>query len=757
MNAPSPSRGARPPRRARLTGPVHRPVAVAWDTWGIPHIRGESERDTFVALGYAMAQERLWQLDFVRRQASGRVAAILGPGYLATDRAMRTLGLVRTAERDLRDVPSRVAEVLDAYAVGVNHWIATCRRLPIEFEALGYAPEPWHPRDSIAIWKYRWWYNSGRPEAIVLADLARRILPPELHAAYARAERGEETIVPDAGPSLASGGDSGQGSNNWVVGPTKTTTGRSMLCNDPHNPYRAPSQWFEAQISAPGLDAIGAFFQGVPTIYIGRNRDVAWGVTNHNSPARDLYRETLHPTDPDLYRVGDDWQPFERTLETIDVTGQPSETHAVRRTIRGPLVGPGNALLDDGLVKLADQPGTALSLAWVGNRRETGLDVGLALHDAGSVCEAIAALRRWPCPPLNFVCAGRDGDFAYHVAGHIPKRERGGQGIRDANDPADAWQGDYSYDDLPSERAPARGWIATANNPPWAARDPHYLGLASWAAGYRAQRIRERLEEKRRLTADEVAAIQSDIVSARARDLVGPLLRRLAGSDDRRVTSAARRLARWDFRLSRESIAASIFEAFWDAWSRAVAAQWFPEPVLSPAAVECGAVARGLILGEVIPWFGDRDIDGRMRAAFVAGLDRLTALAGPDSRKWRWGTLHTLTLHHPAEGRVPGVRLSTGPSPTSGGQAVRAAGHSDVGSFAVASGATYRFAVDFSESGARSTTDLGQSAHAGSRHYRDQHRLWLSDGYKPLWMDPADVAAHHAGTTSISPSGSRAV
>jgi penicillin amidase len=732
-------------------------VRIDWDSWGVPHVRAESEADLFVGLGYAMAQERLWQLDYMRRLARGELAAVLGPAAAASDRAMRTLGLARTAERDWSRVTPEVGRALEALAQGINLWTERVAALPLEFDLLGYRPTPWRPADSIAIWKYRWWYNTGRLEQIALAELSRRLLPPELEAAFLAAEWGHETIVGDgAGQPAppATGADGGEGSNNWVAGPSKTVAGRPVLCSDPHNPFAAPSQWFEAQLTCPGLDAIGAIYQGLPTVYIGRNRRVAWGVTNHVAPARDLYQEQTRPDDPRLYREGDGWRPFELREETVEVKGAAPQRFTLRSTARGPVLDPGNGLLGDGLLRLLGGP--VLSLRWVGHDPDTGLGSALALQRAGSEAEVLAALARWPCPPLNFVYACADGRFGYHVAGRVPRRRAGGRGIRPAGDPDHAWDGDVPFDELPRQLNPddgARaGWVATANNPPWARPDGHYVSLAAWADGYRMRRIRQRLTAKERLTADEVAAIQADVGSARASDLVPALVGRLAGLPERRVRAALRRLEAWDRRFTTDSVAASIWAAFWEAWCRelARAGDRFPDPLVPLAAPQMGNLARRTLLGEATGWLPAGEVATRVESAFRAGLARLADQAGRRMSGWRWGRLHTVEWRHPLLDRPDGPKLSTGPHPTSGGATVRAAGHGP-GSFKVVSGSTYRFVADFASATARSTTNLGQSGHPGSRHYRDQTRLWLTDRYKPLWMERSDVEANCEGTTILSP------
>jgi penicillin amidase len=744
MTAALSMRGRVPPKSGRVTGPVSQPVAISWDTWGVAHIRGEAARDVFVGLGYAMAQERLWQLDYKRRQARGELTAVLGPDSLAHDRAIRTLGLRQSAERDLAHLPPEVADALDGLTAGINTWTERVRRLPVEFDLLGYRPTPWRREDSIAIWKYRWWTLTGRLDNVVIAELARRLLPPELEAPFMATELAEESIVPDEGSAAATGADVGEGSNNWVVGPGKSATGKPILCTDPHQPFGVPGQWFEAQLTGPGFDAIGAIYVGTPGVYLGRNRQVAWGVTNHVVPVRDVYVEQVRG---DSYRQDGRWRTLTVREETIEVAGAVPERIQVRSTARGPLISECAGML-------APVPGVRepLSLAWVGDRVGTGFDAMLGLHRARHADEVLAALELWPCPPLNFVYADTDGRFGYHVVGHVPRRQAGGRGFRRADDPADAWQGDLGFQELPQLADPSRGWVATANNPPWVSTNRHYVSLAAWADGYRMRRIRERLTAIERLTPDQAAAVHADVHAIRARDLVPALLTRLRGRGDRRLRAALARLDGWDFELTIDSVAASIWCAFWDAWRAEVARARFPDDLVALTTTQTGALARSILLDRGPVWFPDGDVDAHLERAFAGGLARLTTLGGRRIGGWRWGRFHTVELRHPLAGRPGAPRLNVGPAPTGGGATVRAAGHSDRGPFHVVGGSIYRMVVDFAQPGvARAITTVGQSGHPSSRHYRDQTPLWLRDAYKPLWMDETDVEANLEGVTTLVP------
>ena len=758
-----------PPRDASIRAGVEAPVAVRWDVWGIPHIRAETPHDLFFALGYVTAQECLWRLDYCRRQARGQLAAILGRDALASDRAMRTLGLGRHADALAAQLVGEEAQALDAYAAGVNHWLQHAiqqRLLPVEFDWLGYEPTPWTPADSIACWKHRWWTLTGRLDTIAAGEAARRHLPPPLLDAFMATELAEESIVPsddardqDAGSAgregaAPGGGDDGTGSNNWAVSGRRTTTGYPVLCSDPHNPFGQPSQWFQAHLAlADGsFDAAGATYAGWPGVYIGRNRHVAWGFTNHVASTRDLYVETVDPSHPGRYRQGAEWLPFDVEQHTIEVSGEAPERFEVRRTRRGPIA---NSLFTP---VGGDEP--PISLRWTGLEVGAGLEPLLALNRATSVAEALAALARWPCPVLNGLVADDGGRIAYHVAGLVPRRREAARRFRDAQNPDDAWQGYIPFDDLPQLIDPPRGWLATANQPPWR-RDPpglSYLPGGAWADGGRMRRIRQRLTEKERLSPQELGSIQADVTGARAVELLPAVLRHLAASRQPAPCLAASVLEGWDGRFVLGTAAPTVWVAFWEAWLRRVAAARFPQELVALAATQAGAVARRLLLGDDTspPWFAREDVGTAVESAIVDAVDGLSRRFGPDPAAWQWGQVHTVTWQHPlsthgpADRRAAAALFDVGPYPCTGGPTVRAAGYSTARPYRVVSGATYRMVADLSPGGAMlATSTTGQSGHPASPHYADQARLWLEDQYHPLRLDPPD--ADLEGITHLLP------
>ncbi|HEX5416895.1 MAG TPA: penicillin acylase family protein [Chloroflexota bacterium] len=727
-------------------GRVKESVSIRRDRWGIAHLRAASEADLFFGLGYAMAQERLWQLDYQRRLVRGELAAVLGPRYLPSDRELRTLGMGAAGERAWEAAPEVVRTALEALAGGINRGTEEAMgNLPLEFELLGYEPRPWHPADSVAIWKHRWWTLTGRLDLIVLADYARKTLPPDLASAFFDVELADETIVESA--EYHARGNPGaalnEGSNNWVVGGGKTTTGAPVLCSDPHNVFAAPSQWFETHLSCPTIEAAGAIYLGTIGLYLGRNRDVAWGLTNHMISVRDLYREDTGADHPGQYRDGETWRPFETDRQVIAVAGGADETLEIRRTIRGPIV---NHLLPT--VDTLDAP---VSLRWLGAEVPSGLDASLGLLRARSADDVLTALRNWPCPPLNYVYADAIGNIGYHAAGRVPWRARGGIRLRDANDPDDRWDGFYPFDAMPRVANPARGWVATANNVP-GSPDPWYLESGAWSDGYRAREIRERLTAKDKLAPEEIAAVHGDVTSIRARDLVPALLDHVAELAAPLAPAARQALRGWDFRYTTDSVGASVWTAFWVEWCRTIAQAHFPAVLQETASLKVGAIARRLLLGETLGWLDGNPAEA-IRAAFQTALAALEAWGGANPDGWQWGKLHQLSHPHPLA-FTPALRAlyQPGPFPTSGGATVRAAGHGSRVPFTVTSGSTYRFLADLSRPDALFTVQtLGQSANPASPHFQDQIPLWLENRYHPLWMNEADIEANTESEVRVGP------
>lgn len=731
-----------PRKHEILKATVDQPVTVLRDVWGVAHIEAHSTADCFTALGYAMAQDRLWQMDYMRRLTHGRLAEILGADFLAQDRMHRTIGLTRAAQGAASVMSDEVKLVLQSLAGGINAWMDQVGdRLPVEFDLLDYKPEPWTVVDSIAIWKWRWWMLTGRLGMISLGEAAKKHLPPELLDLFLTVEAGEETIVPSDEPAGIGINDTGMGSNNWVVGGSLAVNGKPVLATDPHNDVSLSRQWYQVQMTTPEMDVIGAAFLGTPGIYMGHTRHAAWGVTNHSASVRDLYVEEVSSGNPNEYWDGEMWRAFEVDRQAVGVRGETDDLLVIRRTVRGPVVSAFVPQVDE-----RTQP--VLSMRWMGAEPTTGFESMLGLMRSQSVAEVLTALEKWPMPILNLVFADTDGRIGYHTVGHVPTRKADVIGYRPANDPDHEWGAAYAFDVLPKWIDPERDWVGTANNPPWGGKGP-YLRLGLWADGYRFRRVRERITEKDKHTIESVGAIHADAIHARG-PVLAPIVAEIAlKARNKRVRELGELLVSWDGSYDVDSVSATVFTAFWEHWVRRVVGARFPEHLVELVAGRSGGVARLVLEGQGEVWWPGVNVEKEVRETLVDTLAWLRKTIGTRKSQWRWGRLHTVTFRHPlSDGGALSKLFDVGPFETSGGQGtVRAAGYAFSSPFEVTGLSTYRMVVDMAcPEKSLATAAGGQSGHPGHENYRKQSELWVADDYHPLLMNREDVEKHLAST-----------
>ena len=747
-------------------GLVQRPVKIVRDTTGTAHVYAETARDLFVGYGFALAQDRLWQIDYYRRRALGRLAELLGPSAVASDRRNRLLGFGLLADQEIVALSPEEAEALDGFAAGINAWIDRIGAgdgVPIEFEILEYSPEPWTPRDSIALLRAFFWQLTGRLENLAAGEAATRYLGAELGADFLTTEAADETILPPTaagagrliGVGTGGGADAAGGSNNWAVAPARSASGHAMLASDPHLPYMLPVGLYQIHLSGAGYDVAGSGYPGSPGIWFGHNDRVAWGITNLVCSPRDLYVETLDVLDRGRYRDGDGWAPVQARTETIVVRGAPDETMSVRSTARGPLV--------DEIVPLAPAPGpngepTALSLRWTGQEVLHDIEAVLDVNRAHNWSSFRAALSGWRLPVFNLVYADADGHIGWQATGSVPIRGDGdlSRGYRPANDPAHAWTGYVPFNDLPRLEDPERGWVGTANNRPVAVAEQTVPLYGWWAPGHRAVRLRQILDDDGVISADDMRTMHADTVNLRAAEVLPRLPALLGGSaDGARMLDL---LSSWDLRMTTDSVAATVFEAFFEHWQREVLTARFPDEArafLGSLGAGSGLAMRLLSTGEPTGWFGDSvGLSVVAELAASEALADLEARFGPDPAGWRWGIAHQVSFRHPLDGR-PGTDglFATAPRETPGtGYVLNANGFSHDAPFAVRSGPEYRLVVDFADLDATTTVlTTGISGLPGSPHYADMVDPWVRVEYLPLPHTPAAVESAKAGETRLEP------
>jgi acyl-homoserine lactone acylase PvdQ len=568
--------------RVLLPG-IERPVQVTFGPHAVPHVRAETPQDLLVAQGFLVARERMWQMDMLRRLARGRLAEVLGPRLLPVDRMFRVLGLERAAEESLAAVDTEVRALLEAFADGVNRYLAAARQaLPLEYWLVWATPEPWHPVDSLAVLEYMAFSLSfnARHELTFLklagrvgADRARELFPAdEGLPAPAYAEELVEVVSrvgPVAGavgaalalaPGLAAGA-----SNSWALAGPRADRGLPLLANDPHLAPTVPALWYELELEAPGYHAAGISLPGVPFVLIGHNEDLAWGLTTAMADTQDVFLERLLPGGQTAERADGGREPVGSRVEAIRVRGEdrPVEVR-VRHTSNG-------VVLND---LLAEPAGTPQDFpTWHGpylltlrSSLETPDRSLRALYDLNrsrGVEELLAAAHGVRHAAQKLMYAHRDGALGWYVTGAIPLRARGLGAF-----PVPAWTGGYGWTGyLPEAANPAvaragpAGYLVAANDRALPEAYPWQVG-STWMAPYRAARLHERLAGSARLSPGDLAALQHDVLSvevSRYRAALERLAPALESADPEAARLARRWLSGWDGRFEPDDPAAAFF------------------------------------------------------------------------------------------------------------------------------------------------------------------------------------------------------
>ena len=723
------------------------PVDVSFDRFGIPSIHAGSAVDAAAALGWLHANDRLFQMELTRRAASGRLAEIFGARALRFDTRVRKLGFGRVTGELAAQVSPESRRWLEAYAAGVNAWLAERGAdLPPEFRLLRHRPEPWRPEDSLAV-------------IYVMARVLSPVMEPAEDESFAflRAFGPERTreligeldavvfdeavelsratpVSPEPLGKRAEG--AGLGSNNWAVSAAKSATGGALLANDPHLDLELPSVWFEARIVAPDYEAVGMTLPGSPAVILGRGPRLAWACTNLYLDDVDVFLERLDAGGRNVLR-GERWVAVESWRETVRVRNGEAIEIEVQRTDRGPL--------------LAADPERGLperSIAWTGWSPSDSLAAFVALARAGSVDEVRAAIAPYAFPAQNLVVADAAGSILWTPLGRAPDRF-GWDGWL----PAPGWRADVGWRGLlpaaanPELRDPAAGQIVTANSflpvekPAWFEGD--------FDTPFRMDRIRERLAARSDWTPREFLGLQRDVVSLWARRLVAALGDVSEGDAGR----AAAALGAWDGAMSERGPAA-LFALVERTLQRAI----FEDEAERARLARFGTRWRLLRLleGQMSEaWFDDLATPEReSREQIVArALEQAwregVARWGEEVARWPYAEIHTLTLEH-ALGGLPlvGGWFERGPFPVHGSATtVDALGGPWRGdAVSVAYGPSMRFVTDAADPAATfAIVPGGQAGHPADPHYDDQLGLYFAGGARPV---PWGEAAQERGAVS---------
>ncbi|KFI08528.1 PbsX family transcriptional regulator [Massilia sp. BSC265] len=733
------------------------PARILIDRWGVPHIYAASQEDAFFVQGFNAARDRLFQIDLWRRRGLGELASVFGPSYVEQDRAARLFLYRGSMEPEWAAYGKDAQRTSARFVAGINAYIDTIARkpelLPFEFRQLGYMPAKWRPEDVVRIRSHGLTRNLtqevARARVVCSAGLAADAVRSQLSPAWiTRIPEGLDPCLPDDALDVFTRATENvrferrrlqvsralpneetlEGSNNWVVAPSRTTTGRPILANDPHRAYGAPSLRYIVHLSAPGLDVIGAGEPALPGVSIGHNGKVAFGLTIFSIDQEDLYVYEINPKNPRQYRYRDGWENFRVLREKVAVRGGAARTVELRFTRHGPVI----------YQDAARRRALAVRTAWTAPGMAPYFG-SIDYMKAQDFTQFRRAMERWGAPTENQVYADTAGNIGWVAGGLAPVRPNWDGLMPVPGDGRYEWKGFLDGAKLPYVLNPKQGWFASANEMNLPASFPyreHKLGF-EWPDNARARRIAEVLSKIPKASMEDMERLQNDVVSLNARRLVA-LLKPLS-SPDQKTQAALRLLSAWDGEEQATSAAAALYEAW---WSRHLG-NAFKEAVLPPAAAQSFDAPHASVLLESLEKPAQRfgaDAVRKRNAVLLTSLGRawaeLEGLQGPDPARWQWGKLHFSHFLHPMSpilDQAARAQVNVGPLPRGGGAYTVNVSSYHPDSFWQAHGPSFRMVLDVGNwDNSRAINTPGQSGDPASPHYRDLAQPWAEGKYFPL-------------------------
>jgi penicillin amidase len=745
-------------------------VEIIRDSYGMPHIYAQTDEDAYFALGYCMAQDRLFQMDVVRRVVRGRLSEILGEELISTDKLFRTISAGKSIEDIVSQYPPDNISALKAYAAGVNYFIENHKGpLPIEFTILGIKPEPWHYSDGVSTHYYMAWdLNSAFSIETLYAAVIAKVGEKMARDIFPEYAEGYPTIVPAPKASLgflerlnlareALGAEGGGASNNWVVADPKSKSGMPILANDPHLGHGIPGIWYEAHVVTPSMNVSGALLPGIPYIIIGANEHVAWGFTNVMADDADFYIEKINPANPDQYEFMGRWEDMTIREEVINVKGAQALTFNVRLTRHGPVV--------DDVNDYAEPEGTALAMRWTAYEKLEAIKAFHLLNIAKDIGDVERAVEFFKCPGQNWVYADDKGNIGFWAAVGIPIRN----GFSGAY-PVPGWDGKHEWKgyvptaEQPHMRNPSRGWIATANNK-HVGDDYPYPISHYYAMPDRYVRIQEMITAKEKFTVNDIEKMHADFYMVLAREWVPIMLQSLSNVHlSERDKKALAHLKNWNFVASAEAVAPSVFHAtinemVKNTFNKRLGEQLYHQYIKNDY-VAFNSM-RNLIVRQRSVWFDDpdspevEDRDDIIVKSFKQAVRYLEGQMGDKIDEWNWGRLHTLTFYHPFGKSSPlmGYFMNIGPFPMGGSLVtVNPQPYRLSKPWGGYHGASLRYIIDFSNmKNSRRVIPAGISGNFMSPHYDDQVELWRTGKYRPFVLDRKSVEQDARYTLELIP------
>ncbi|WP_338483657.1 penicillin acylase family protein [Pseudomonas trivialis] len=740
-------------------------VTVRYDERGVPHIRAGNEADLYRALGYVQAQDRLFQMEMMRRLARGELAEVLGPKLLETDKLFRSLRIRERAADYVAhmDHESATWKALQAYLDGINQYQAG-HPSPMEFDVLGIAKRPFTAEDSVSVAGYMAYSFAAafRTEPLLtyihdrlgsdylkVFDLdwqprgALNLADSDWQHLGALAQLSDQALADNGLPQF-------EGSNAWAISGSRTQSGKPLLAGDPHIRFSVPSVWYEAQLSAPGFELYGYHNALSPMAFLGHNLDFGWSLTMFQNDDLDLIAEKTNPDNPNQVWYHGQWVDMTSSEQQITVKGQEPVTLTLRRSPHGPII---NSVLGD------NSGTTPIAMWWAfldsDNRSLEGF---YELNRADTLAKARAASSKVSAPGLNIVWANAKGDIGWWAAAQLPIRPPGVNAgmILDGSTPEGDKLGFYPFSANPQEENPARGYVVSANAQPVSPSGmeiPGYYNLPD-----RGQQLNAQLSDNSvKWNVTNSQALQLGTTTAFGPRLLAPLLPVLREVvKDPAQLQLVEQLAAWKGDYPLDSTSATLFNQF---LFNLVEAAFHPKlgdalfkTLLSTRVID--AALPRLAASADSPWWDGKRAD-TVKRAWDNSLSHLKATFGDDPTQWQWGKAHTLTHGHPLGSQKPLDQIvNVGPFAAPGTHEVPNNQSANIGPapWPVTYGPSTRRLIDFADAAhALTINPVGQSGVPFDAHYSDQAQTYIEGGYEQAHFTDEEVTANTRGTLKLLP------
>ena len=748
-------------------------VEIYRDSLAIPYIFAGNENDAAFALGYIHAQERLFQMDLVRRAGAGRLSEVLGSGALIFDKMLLTAGIKKTSQSILKIIRPEVLKLLESYSAGVNQYLKDAKgKYPVEFDALGYDPYEWKPVDCVIIsrmmaWELNisWWADISFTRLVqklgeekvkqILPEWqenAPYVIPPELKS-YPKINAGLIEIDKSLRKLLGSSGTH-IGSNNWVVDSALSASGKPIIANDPHLAYSAPGRWYAVVIRAGNWNVEGVTLPGIPAVVIGKNQNISWTLTNIMLDDADFYIEKLDSTGT-KYLFNNEWRKIEVSEETIKVKDSLDVKIKIRSTHRGPLISdihPYSFLFPDESFNK-----TAISMKWVGMEPTEEVNSFYLINTAQNWNDFKKAVSLFSVPGQNFVYADKDGNIGYVFGGKLPKRESPSptfifDGTTDKYD----WKGYVDQSEIPFLFNPSQNFIATANNKILKNFKYHISNL--WEPSSRIERITQLLKSKTKHSVPDFMKYQMDQISPYAKKISGYILAAFNNINvtDKNLSLALELFKDWDYEMNEFSQVPTIYSVFFMNLLKNIYYDELGEDLFNQFVFVSSIPYRSVLTmleNPSHPWFDNIEtpqVEGRddiIRKSMGDALSYLEKEFGKEIKEWQWGKIHTATHKHTFSGEFSLLDkfINIGPFPIGGDGTTlfntEYPFYKAIGNYPRFNhkpyedilGPSMRYIFDFARPDEfYLILTTGQSGNVMSDHYKDMSRMWLRGEYMKI-------------------------